>query len=102
MVDGAVPSSDLNKDIGVLFNYYVTTPSNLPKKAAVYWDDSTSRIVVSQDVSESSGVLTNNTGGALEVASLYVNGCTGSTVEVIGCSGGEVVITNATIDCGAF
>ena len=98
MVDGAVPSSDLNKDIGVLFNYY----SGSAKKAAVFWDDSTSRVVVSADVSETTGVLTNNTGGALEVASLYVSGCTGSTVEVIGCSGGEVVITNATIDGGSF
>ena len=98
MVDGAVPSSDLNKDIGVLFNYY----TDAAKKAAIYWDDSTSRVVVSRDVSESSGVLTNNTSGALEVASLYVSGCTGSTVEVIGCSGGEVVITNATIDGGSF
>ena len=59
-------------------------------------------LFVSADVSESTGVLTNNTGGALEVASLYVSGCTGSTVEVIGCSGGEVVITNATIDGGSF
>jgi hypothetical protein len=98
MVDGSVPSSDLNKDIGVLFNYYTSSA----KKAAVYWDDSTSRIVVSQDVSESSGVLTNNTGGALEVASLYVSGCTGSTVEVIGCSNSEVVLTNVTIDGGSF
>ena len=97
MVDGSVPSSDLNKDIGVLFNYY----TDAAKKAAVYWDDSTSRIVVSSDVSESAGVLTNNTGGALEVASLYVSGC-GGTNEIIGCSGGEVVITNATIDGGSF
>ena len=97
MVDGSVPSSDLNKDIGVLFNYY----TDAAKKAAVYWDDSTSRVVVSADVSESSGVLTNNTGGALEVASLYVSGC-GGTNEIIGCSGGEVVITNATIDGGSF
>ena len=98
MVDGSVPSSDLNKDIGVLFNYYTSSA----KKAAVYWDDSTSRIVVSQDVSESSGVLTNNTGGALEVASLYVNGCSGTTDEVIGCDGNTIVITNATIDGGSF
>ena len=98
MVDGSVPSSDLNKDIGVLLNYY----SGSAKKAAVYWDDSTSRIVVSQDVSESSGVLTNNTGGALEVASLYVNGCSGTTDEVIGCDGNTIVITNATIDGGSF
>ena len=98
MPDGSVPSSDLNKDVGVLFNYYTSSA----KKAAVYWDDSTSRIVVSQDVSESSGVLTNNTGGALEVASLYVNGCSGTTDEVIGCDGNTIVITNATIDGGSF
>ena len=98
MVDGSAPSSDLNKDIGVIFNYYTSSA----KKAAVYWDDSTSRIVVSQDVSESSGVLTSATGGALEVASLYVNGCTGSAEEVIGCDSGTIVITNATIDGGSF
>ena len=92
------PTSDLNKDIGILLNYY----SGSAKKAAVYWDDSVSRIVVSADVSENTGVLTNNTSGALEVASLYVNGCTGSAVEVIGCTNNEVVINNATIDCGAF
>ena len=98
MVDGSAPSSDLNKDIGVIFNYYTSSA----KKAAVYWDDSTSRVVVSQDVSESSGVLTNNTGGALEVASLYVSGCSGTIDEVIGCDGNTVVITNATIDGGSF
>ena len=98
MVDGSAPSSDLNKDIGVLFNYY----SGSAKKAGVYWDDSTSRVVVSQDVSESSGVLTNNTGGALEVASLYVSGCSGTIDEVIGCDGNTIVITNATIDGGSF
>lgn len=98
MVDGSAPSSDLNKDIGVIFNYYTSSA----KKAAVYWDDSTSRVVVSQDVSESSGVLTNNTGGALEIASLYVSGCSGTTDEVIGCDGNTIVITNATIDGGSF
>ena len=98
MVDGSAPTSDLNVDIGVIFNYYTSSA----KKAAVYWDDSTSRVVVSQDVTESTGVLTNNTGGALEVASLYVNGCTGSAEEVIGCDSGTIVITNATIDGGSF
>ena len=102
MVDGSVPSTDLNKDIGVLFNYYIGDETDAPKKAAIYWDDSTSRIVVSADVSENSGVLTNNTGGALEIASLYVNGCTGSTVEVIKCTNSEIFIENSTIDCGAF
>jgi hypothetical protein len=98
MADGSAPSSDLDKDVGVLFNYY----TNAPKKAAVYWDDSTSRVVVSADVSENTGVLTNNTGGALEVASLYVSGCTGSTVEVIKCTNSEIFIENVTIDGGSF
>ena len=98
MVDGSVPASDLNKDIGVLFNYY----TDAAKKAAVFWDDSTSRIVVAAHVTESSGVLTTVTSGALEVASLYVNGCTGSAVEVIKCTNNEIFIENATIDGGSF
>ena len=97
MVDGSAPSSDLNKDIGVIFNYYTSSA----KKAAVYWDDSTSRIVVSSDVSESSGVLTSATAGALEVGSLHIGGCSG-VQEVIKCSSGEVLIENATIDGGTF
>ena len=97
MVDGSAPSSDLNKDIGVIFNYFTASA----KKAAVYWDDSTSRIVVSSDVSELSGVLTNNVGAALEMASLHISGCSG-TQEVIKCSSGEVLIENATIDGGTF
>ena len=56
MVDGSLPSSDLNKDIGVLFNYY----SGSAKKPAVYWDDSVGRVVASSDVTESAGVLTSN------------------------------------------
>ena len=92
------PSSDLNKDIGVLFNYY----TDAAKKAAVFWDDSTSRIVVAAHVTESSGVLTTVTSGALEVASLYVNGCTGSAVEVIKCTNSEIFIENVTIDGGSF
>ena len=97
MVDGSAPSSDLNKDIGVIFNYYTSSA----KKAAVYWDDSTSRIVVSSDVSESSGVLTSATAAALEVGSLHIGGCSG-VQEVIKCSSGEVLIENATIDGGTF
>ena len=97
MVDGSAPSSDLNKDIGVIFNYYTSSA----KKAAVYWDDSTSRIVVSSDVSESSGVLTSATAGALEIGSLHIGGCSG-VQEVIKCSSGEVLIENATIDGGSF
>ena len=57
MVDGSVPGSDLNKDIGVIFNYYTSSF----KKETIYWDDSTSRIV-ELEVSESTGVLTNSAG----------------------------------------
>jgi len=97
MVDGSVPSSDLNKDIGVIFNYY----TDAAKKAAVYWDDSASRIVVSAVATESSGVLTNSTAGALEVGSLYVNDCAGNT-QVINCSGGVRTLENISIDGGSF
>jgi hypothetical protein len=97
MVDGSAPSSDLNVDIGVIFNYYTSSA----KKSAVYWDDSASRIVVSADVSESSGVLTNAAGGALEVGSLYVNDCAGNT-QVINCAGGVRTLENISIDGGSF
>ena len=96
-VDGAVPASDVNKDLGLVFHYY----SGSAKKAAVYWDDSTSRIVVASEVSESSGVLTNNTSGSLEVGALYLNDCAG-TSQVISCSGTTRSLENITIDAGSF
>ena len=97
MVDGSAPSSDLNKDIGVVFNYYTSSA----KKAAVYWDDSVSRIVVAAEVSESSGVLTNDSAGALEIGSLYLNDCAGNT-QVISCSGSTRSLENISIDGGSF
>ena len=97
MVDGSAPGSDLNKDIGVIFNYYTSSA----KKAAVFWDDSTSRIVVAAEVSESTGVLTNSSAGALEVGSLYVNDCAGNT-QVINCSGTTRALENISIDGGSF
>ena len=97
MVDGSAPSSDLNKDIGVVFNYFTASA----KKAAVYWDDSTSRIVLSDDVSETTGVLTPTTYAGLEVGSLWVNDCAGQS-QVINCSGTTRTLDNITIDGGAF
>ena len=97
MVDGSAPSSDLDKDIGIVLNYYTSSA----KKAAVYWDDSASRIVVSSDVSESTGVLTNAAGGALEIGSLYVNDCAGNT-QVINCANGVRTLENISIDGGSF
>ena len=96
-VDGAAPSSDLNKDIGVLFNYY----SGSAKKAAVYWDDSSSRVVISDDVSESSGVLTAASNAAVEIGSLWVNDCAGQT-QVISCSGSTRSLENIVVDGGTF
>lgn len=96
-VDGSAPSSDLNKDIGILFNYYTASA----KKAAVYWDDSAGRIVVSNDVSESSGVLTAASHAGLEIGSLWVNDCAGQS-QVINCSGSTRTLENITIDGGTF
>ena len=97
MVDGSAPSSDLNKDIGMLFNYYTSSA----KKAAVYWDDSASRVVISDDVSESSGVLTAASHAAVEIGSLWVNDCAGQS-QVINCSGSERTLENITVDGGTF
>ena len=97
IVDGSAPSSDLNKDIGVIFNYYTDSA----KKAAVYWDDSNERVVISDDVSESAGVLTAAAHAALEIGSLWVNDCAGQS-QVINCSGSTRTLENITIDGGAF
>lgn len=97
MVDGSAPSTDLNKDLGVLFNYYTSSA----KKAAVYWDDSASRIVLSDDVSENTGVLTAASHAGLEIGSLWVNDCAGQS-QVISCSGSERSLENITIDGGSF
>jgi hypothetical protein len=92
------PSSDANIDAGMIFHYYDASA----KKAAVYWDDSVGRIKIASDVTESNSVLTAVANGALEVGGLFVAGCEGTPVEVIGCVNGEVVITNAVIDGGSF
>jgi hypothetical protein len=97
MVDGSAPSSDLNKDIGIIFNYYTASA----KKAAVYWDDSSSRVVISDDVSETTGVLTAAAHAALEIGSLWVNDCAGQS-QVINCSGGVRNLENIAIDGGTF
>ena len=96
-VNGSAPGSDLNKDIGLVMHYF----DSGAKKAAVYWDDSQGRIVVSNVVTESTGVLTNSTAGALEIGSLYLNDCAGNT-QVISCSGTTRSLENITVDGGSF
>ena len=97
VVDGGTLSSDTNKDVGIVLNYY----SGSAKKAAIYWDDSAGRIVIGSEVSESSGVLTASAYGALEVGSMYINDCAGAS-QVISCSGTTRSLENITIDGGSF
>lgn len=94
------PIADLNIDVGVLFNYYDTEA----RKAAVYWDDSVSRIAVASRVTEASSILTASAYAALEVGGLWVNNtCTGGASEIISCFGGtELEVRNVLIDAGTF
>lgn len=93
------PTSDANKDIGLLLNYYTTSA----KKAAVFWDDSAGRIVFGDDVTESSGVLTvaANAYASIEIESLWINDLAGQS-QVINYSGGQRILENITIDGGSF
>jgi len=97
VVDGSALTSDTNKDVGLIMNYF----SGTAKKAAVFWDDSTGRIAIGSEVSESSSVLTVSAWGALEIGSLYLNDCAGAT-QVISCSGTTRSLENITIDGGSF
>lgn len=93
------PSSDLNKDIGFLLNYFTDSA----KKAAVFWDDSEGRIVFADDVTESTGVLTvaSNAYASIEIESLWVNDCAGQS-QVITCNNSERFLQNITVDAGTF
>jgi len=97
MVDGSAPSSDTNKDVGLIMNYYDTQA----RKAAFFWDDSASLFVLAATVSESSGVVTPSTYGGLQIGSLYVNDCAGAS-QVISCSGTTRSLENISIDGGSF
>ena len=92
-----VPVSDLNKDIGLLLNYFSTTA----KKAAMFWDDSASRIVFSDDATESTGTLTSTTFAPIEIGALWVNDCAGQS-QVISCTGSTRNLENITVDAGTF
>ena len=97
VVDGSALTSDTNKDVGLIMNYF----SGTAKKAAVFWDDSEQRIVCGAVVSESASVLTTSSYAALEIGSLYLNDCAGQT-QVISCSGTTRSLENITIDGGSF
>ena len=97
MIDGSAPSSDTNKDVGLIMNYYDTQA----RKAAFFWDDSASLFVLAATASESNGVVSPATYGGLEIGSLYVNDCAGAS-QVISCSGTTRSLENITIDGGSF
>ena len=96
-VDGGALSSDTNKDVGLIMNYY----SGSAKKSAFYWDDSAARFVVAGEASETNGVMTPSAYGGLEIGSLYVNDCAGQS-QVISCSGTTRSLENITVDGGSF
>ena len=91
------PTSDANIDVGVIFHYF----DSAARKAAVYWDDSVTRVAVASQVSETSSVLTASAYAALEIGALWVNDCAGQS-QVISCSGSERFLENITIDAGTF
>jgi len=97
VVDGAALSSDTNKDVGLIMNYY----SGSAKKAAVFWDDSAGRVVVGDEVSESSSVLTISSYGSIEVGDIWINDCAGQSA-IITCSGTTRSLENITVDGGTF
>lgn len=93
----ANPASDLNIDVGLLMHWY----DGSAKKAAAFWDDSVQRIVLAQDVTESSSILTINTYAQLEIESLWINDCAGQS-QLITCTGTERFLENITVDAGTF
>ena len=91
------PTADANIDVGLILHYFDTAA----RKAAVYWDDSVTRVAIASQVSESSSVLTAAAYAALEIGALWVNDCAGQS-QVISCSGSERFLENITIDAGSF
>ena len=97
IVDGSAPSSDVNRDLGILFNWYDTEL----RKAAVFWDDSVTRVAIAQSVTETASVLTVATYAPVEIGSLWVNDAAGAS-QVIRHNGTERILENITVDGGSF
>ena len=99
IVDGSAPSSDLNKDLGLVLNWY---DSQL-RKAAFFWDDSAGRAAIAEDVTESSGVLTVATWASVEIGALWINDAAGQSA-VIAYNGGTTQreLQNIVVDGGTF
>lgn len=100
LVDGGELTGDTNKDVGMIFNYYDTAA----KKAAVFWDDSTSRVAFGASITESSGVITvpDTQWAAIEAKELYISDSVGIASAIITTSGSDRVLQSVLIDCGSF
>lgn len=99
IVDGSAPGSDLNKDLGLILNWYDTQL----RRAAIFWDDSATRVAIAQSVTESSSVLTVATWAAVEIGSLWINDTAGQSA-VIAYNGGtsQRELQNIVVDGGTF
>jgi len=103
VVDGSAPSSTTTWDLGVLFNYY----DGSAKKSALVWEQGDARFKLGSVVTDGGGTnndspqITFSTFAALEIGSLWVNDCAGSS-QVISCTGSTRNLENITIDGGAF
>jgi len=102
-VDGSTPSSATTWDLGVLFNYNASGA----KKSGVIWEHADGRFKFGSQVSDGGGTdndspqITVSNYAAIEIGSLWVNDCAGSS-QVINCSGTTRTLENITIDGGAF
>ena len=103
VVDGSAPSSTTTWDLGVLFNYY----DGSAKKSALVWEQGDARFKLGSVVTDGGGTnndspqITFSTFAALEIGSLWVNDCAGSS-QVISCTGSTRNLENIIIDGGAF
>jgi len=99
VVDGSAPGSDLNKDLGIIMNWYDTQL----RRAAIFWDDSATRVAIAQSVTESSNVLTVAAWASVEIGELWINDTAGQTA-VITYNGGtsQRELQNIVVDGGTF
>lgn len=103
-INGSAPGSDLNVDVGMLLHYY----DSAARLGAVYWDDSAARLVLAARVTESSGVLTVDSGyyADVEFKGLYITDTAGTADPIItytsigGVTGRH--LQNVIIDGGTF
>ena len=106
VVNGSVPASDLNVDLGFIMNWY---DSQL-RRASVFWDDSAGRIAIAQDVSESSSTLTVNDWAAVEMGEVWMNDIGGQNAVMSYLSSDTLYtgqpagryLQNITVDGGEF